>query len=474
MFVADYSWQHPTTDELKAAGYGAVMRYLARKIDAKLLQSGEAEELHAAGIGIGLVWETTAARAGEGAAAGLADVTDAEALADRLGVPLSTPIFYAVDYDTSADTVRPYFAAILGAARRPVGVYGSYRVVEGLPEVPWVWQTVAWSYGRISERCHLYQRGSRLAGTDHNTLYRQLPFWIAGGQVMLINPTVGRISRGFSSTPVLNPATGVMSVHLGVDIAAPTGSPIRALAAGKVKAVRTDSYAGDSRTGLLPGRTGNGVYTTHAGFAAYTGHVSKVLVAAGDTVAAGQVIALVGATGMVTGPHNHQEVHVDGHAVDPRPWLAARGVTVGTDPYSVAYIKEVQSLLNEVAKAGLVPDGDLGPKTIAAVTDYQTSAGLVPDGDPGPKTLASLREAANPQEDQMTPDQAAALNEIRGNMQNVVRWLTEGSLPWIATLKEKATTVDVDESALASQIVAAIPDTLAQAVADELAKRLAG
>ena len=478
MFVADYSWQHPTTDELKAAGYGAVMRYLARKIDAKLLQSGEAEELHAAGIGIGLVWETTAARAGEGAAAGLADANDAEALADRLGVPDATPIFYAVDFETSADVVRPYFAAILGAARRPVGVYGSYRVVEGLPEVPWVWQTVAWSYGRISERCHLYQKGSRLDGTDHNTLYRQLPFWIAGGQVMLINPVVGKITSAYSLSRV-NPVTGVTTAHLGVDVAAPIGTPIKAPAAGKVKAVALGSYPGDPTTGrILPGRTGNGLYASIVGGAAiYLGHIDNSPLRAGDSFTAGQVIATVGNTGMSTGPHLHLEVHPydDANTTDPVRWFASRGVVLGVDPYSVTYIKRVQELLNEVIEAGLVVDGDLGPRTVAAVTDFQASAGLVPDGDPGPITLRALLDAATPEEDIMTPDQAAALNEIRGNVQNIERWLREGSLPWIATLKaQTAATGDVDEAALAAQIAAAIPDTLAQAVADELAKRLAG
>lgn len=84
---------------------------------------------------------------------------------------------------------------------------------------------------------------------------------------------------------------------------------------------------------------------------------------------------------------------------------------------------------------------------------------------------------AVPEEDDMAlaPNESAALNEIRGNVQNMVRWLTEGSLPWIATLKaQTAATADVDEAALAAQIAAAIPDTLAARVADELARRLAG
>ena len=479
MFVADYSWQHPTVDQLREAGYGAVMRYLARKVDAKLLQSGEVTELHAAGIGIGLVWETTAARAGEGAAAGLADAGDAEALANRLGVPDSTPIFYAVDYDTSADVVRPYFAAILGAAKRPVGVYGSYRVVEGLPEVPWVWQTVAWSYGRISERCHLYQKGSRLDGTDHNTLYRQLPFWIAGG-TMLINPVVGKITSAYSLSRV-NPVTGVTTAHLGVDVAAPIGTPIKAPAAGKVKAVALGSYPGDPTTGrILPGRTGNGLYASIVGGAAiYLGHIDDSPLRAGDSFAAGQVVATVGNTGLSTGPHLHLEVHPydDANTTDPVRWFAARGVVLGVDPYSVTYIKRVQELLNEVINAGLVVDGDLGPRTVAAVTDFQASAGLVPDGDPGPITIRALQDAATPEEDIMTPEQAWTLTNVSNAVGAIQQqtWAINNILAnaVLPALKGLGADIKALPELDAATIAALIPDALAAKVADLLAARLA-
>ena len=58
-------------------------------------------------------------------------------------------------------------------------------------------------------------------------------------------------------------------------------------------------------------------------------HLSQVLVAPGETVAGGQVIALSGDTGTGTAPHFHLETHVGGVPVDPVTFLSERGVTLG-------------------------------------------------------------------------------------------------------------------------------------------------
>jgi murein DD-endopeptidase MepM/ murein hydrolase activator NlpD len=99
-------------------------------------------------------------------------------------------------------------------------------------------------------------------------------------------------------------------MHEGVDIAASTGAPIWAAAAGTV------IYAG------WLGGYGNLVVIDHAnGLATAYAHASGVLVGVGQQVAQGETVSLVGSTGNSSGPHLHFEVRVNGAAVDPLLYL---------------------------------------------------------------------------------------------------------------------------------------------------------
>lgn len=97
--------------------------------------------------------------------------------------------------------------------------------------------------------------------------------------------------------------------HTGVDFGGRTGDPIRAAAGGTV-----------TFSGWQPGY-GNIVIVTSGDREYRYAHASALLVNAGATVAAGDVIARVGSTGFSTGPHLHFEVLVGGVAVDPLPLL---------------------------------------------------------------------------------------------------------------------------------------------------------
>jgi murein DD-endopeptidase MepM/ murein hydrolase activator NlpD len=105
--------------------------------------------------------------------------------------------------------------------------------------------------------------------------------------------------------------------HEGIDIAANSGSPVRAATDGVVK--KASWYGGYGNAVIVD--HGGGVQTLY-------GHNSSLSVKPGDRVRAGQVIAKVGSTGDSTGPHLHFEVQVDGKAVNPRPWLKKHGVTL--------------------------------------------------------------------------------------------------------------------------------------------------
>lgn len=201
--LIDYSTARPSPASIRAAGYSGVLRYLSN-YPPKNLSASERDGLLAAGLTIGLVWETTATRANQGFSAGQDDARAAEAQADVLGYPGGCPIFYAVDYDAVPSAVTPYFAGATSVASRPVGVYGSANVVEGVP-VPWKWQATAWSRGRVSPQAHLYQRvgGTTLAGTDVNDLLNDLPLWGGASIVSNLLATGGTVTGVPTLTPLV-------------------------------------------------------------------------------------------------------------------------------------------------------------------------------------------------------------------------------------------------------------------------------
>ena len=107
-----------------------------------------------------------------------------------------------------------------------------------------------------------------------------------------------------------DPFRGSARMHAGVDISGPVGTPIYATADGVIAhAERMGGY-------------GNMVEVDHGkGIATRYGHMSRILVESGTQVRRGQLIGLMGSTGRSTGSHLHYEVRIDGHAVNPAPFL---------------------------------------------------------------------------------------------------------------------------------------------------------
>lgn len=105
--------------------------------------------------------------------------------------------------------------------------------------------------------------------------------------------------------------------HVGVDLAAPEGTPFQAVHSGTV--VKAGWYGG----------YGYAVIIRHAdGTEAIYGHSSKLLVHEGQQVKTGDQIGLVGNTGHSYGSHLHIEIQVDGAPTDPIAWLNDRGVDI--------------------------------------------------------------------------------------------------------------------------------------------------
>lgn len=113
-------------------------------------------------------------------------------------------------------------------------------------------------------------------------------------------------SYGMRTHPVL----GGRRKHTGIDLAAPSGTPVFATADGVIG--RADWY---SSYGLyISINHGAAMETRYA-------HLSRLAVAAGDSVKKGDLIGYVGSTGRSTGPHLHYEVRVEGLAVNPIPYM---------------------------------------------------------------------------------------------------------------------------------------------------------
>jgi murein DD-endopeptidase MepM/ murein hydrolase activator NlpD len=111
-----------------------------------------------------------------------------------------------------------------------------------------------------------------------------------------------------------NPHGGEPQFHTGVDYSAPEGAAIVAPAAGRV--TRVESYRGGHGK-LLEIDHGGGLVTRYT-------HLSTFEVSEGQQVAAGQLIARVGNTGLSTGPHLHVVVLRDGREIDPESVLPHR------------------------------------------------------------------------------------------------------------------------------------------------------
>ena len=129
----------------------------------------------------------------------------------------------------------------------------------------------------------------------------------ACGSSTISSPVNGTVTSNFGPRGGRN--------HDGLDIAAPTGTPVRAVACGTV------SLAGQ-QSGY-----GNIVCVTHTSrFSTCYAHLSRFGVSNGAQVRQGQVIGYVGCTGTCTGPHVHFETRVNGQAQNPRTYLGGASI----------------------------------------------------------------------------------------------------------------------------------------------------
>ncbi|WP_396430829.1 peptidoglycan DD-metalloendopeptidase family protein [Limnohabitans sp.] len=144
-----------------------------------------------------------------------------------------------------------------------------------------------------------------------------------------------RKTSGFAMR--LHPIFQTMKAHLGVDYAAPTGTPAQTVGDGVVEFAGVQGGYGN--TVII--RHGNNHSTVYA-------HLSRIQVRKGQTVQKGQAIGAVGTTGWSTGPHLHFEFRVNGTHVDPQK-LIQQAQSTPLSPAAMARFKSV----SEQAKSQL-------------------------------------------------------------------------------------------------------------------------
>ncbi len=159
--------------------------------------------------------------------------------------------------------------------------------------------------------------GSSDLGTDHEfdrvdkfkRIVTPKRYWKGA----LVRPSQGYVSTEFGVRRYYNGVFAKDYYHRGVDYAAATGSPVVAPAAGYVRLVGRVIDGFELHGNTIGIDHGQGVLSIMI-------HLSRIDVAEGDFVTAGQRIGGVGTTGASTGPHLHWGLYLHGVAVDPVPW----------------------------------------------------------------------------------------------------------------------------------------------------------
>jgi len=154
--------------------------------------------------------------------------------------------------------------------------------------------------------------------------------------------TFSRISSGFKMR--FHPILQTWRAHLGVDYAAPKGTPVRAIGLGFVESA-----------GPMGGYGNAVVLKHHNGQSTVYAHLSQILVKRGQSVVQGQSIGKVGATGWATGPHLHFEFRVNGKHQDPL-LMARQSESVPVSAQArPAFDQLAQQVSRQLASVALAP-----------------------------------------------------------------------------------------------------------------------
>ena len=205
-FVVDYATPKDL-GTIKAAGYKGVARYICGSPTVwKVITPRERDQIVAAGLGLWLIWETSANAAVKGAAQGRLDGAAARRDADRLGYN-GTIVIATTDFDVTAATlaaVLAYCHAFKAACGLPCGIYADTDIAAAVrpgefvpiwrPSASW-WSRVfafgVWNNRFVHPNTDIRQMTGRVPGTDHGEVLKDgIPMW-KGTPVAPVLPVVG-------------------------------------------------------------------------------------------------------------------------------------------------------------------------------------------------------------------------------------------------------------------------------------------
>ena len=211
----DYSWEKPDASSIASAGFQFVMRYVDYPgANGKGISKTELDSLRANGLAVGLVYESTEARALDGFAAGAADALPVRDELNALGWPDDRPVYFAVDFDAQPaqyPLIASYFAgvasvSVMNSISR-IGIYGGYDVLEWAHDnaiAGYFWQSLAWAHGKgvyPNASIHQFQNGEKLDGksVDYNVaLNPDYGVWEVDNPTRTVEERVAALEHNYS------------------------------------------------------------------------------------------------------------------------------------------------------------------------------------------------------------------------------------------------------------------------------------
>ncbi len=201
--------------------------------------------------------------------------------------------------------VKSCFASVLSNETEALEVFSAVQKVRESGPIErlrdWIIETIDAALG-LGGQAVSGGMGGELP-VDGNTLPSGVTTALPVLSAAMTQPLSGGLTSPFGSRE--HPVTGKSDFHTGVDLAAPKGTPIGAAYPGRVVEVgQSEIY-------------GNYITLFHGGFATRYCHCDTIVAKEGMNLRQGETVALVGSTGMTTGPHLHFELIIEGKNADP-------------------------------------------------------------------------------------------------------------------------------------------------------------